>query len=184
MNCPSCTPRRGLSPSASPDGARFHHCARCDGRWIRTADYWRWRARATLSEPDTRQAPSSMPAEIERSGLRFCPDDGYLLTRFLVGSPHSFTIDQCRNCGGAWFDTGEWETLLDGGLATQLHRILSDEWQDRLHRVDRETQDPEPWVLEFDDADRRRILEIKEWLDGHPDGPELYAFLRFHETTD
>lgn len=182
MNCPSCTPRRTLSPGASPNGPRFHHCERCEGRWIRTADYWRWRARATLSEPAVVAAPGSMPAEIERSGLRFCPDDGYLLTRFLVGAPHSFTIDQCLKCGGAWFDAGEWEALLGGGLATQLHRILSDEWQNRLHRVERGAEDPEPWVLELDEADRERIIEIKRWLEAHPQRSELYAFLRFHET--
>ena len=64
---------------------------------------------------------ATVPEEPE---LRFCPEDGYILARFHVGSSHPFMIDQCRNCSGVWLDGGEWEALQAGGLSNRMHLIL------------------------------------------------------------
>lgn len=181
MKCPSCAARPTLLLDASPSEPRLHYCPKCTGRWIRAADYWSWQARAGLSRPDRNAAPTPVSGDVERTPLRFCPDDGYLLARFVVGGPHAFSIDQCRSCAGAWFDAGEWEALRDGGLATQLHLVLSDEWQDELRKAQRESNEREQWLRQLGAGDLKRIAEVKEWLDNHPKRSELYAYLRFHE---
>ena len=121
---------------------------------------------------------TSAPSE---PGLRFCPEDGYVLARYEVGSPHAFLIDQCRNCAGVWCDPGEWEALSEGGLAEHLHLILSEEWQDELAAAGRAAAEGEQWLRQLGAEDLTRISEIKAWLDGHPKRSELYAFLRVHE---
>jgi Zn-finger nucleic acid-binding protein len=148
---------------------------------MRSADYWRWRAQRESAEPEARPRATTIAADLETSGIRFCPEDGYLLARFLVGSPHAFAIDQCRNCSGAWFDAGEWEALLEGGLAHYLHLVLSEDWQDDLRRALVEAKEHQQWLRQLGEADLARIAETKEWLDAHPKRSELYAFLRLHE---
>jgi Zn-finger nucleic acid-binding protein len=181
MKCPVCVEHHTLQLDAEPGQLRVRRCVGCGGRWIRSDDYWRWRAHQSpgAAGPPTQPVPSS--GEGEKPGHRFCPEDGYLLARFLVGSPHEFSIDQCRNCSAVWLDSGEWEALQAAGLSDRLHLILSAEWQDDIRRAEREATERKQWLRQLGEEDLERISDFKAWIDGHPKRSELYAFLRFHE---
>lgn len=179
MKCPVCTSYHALQLLSMSDGLRLHQCPSCQGRWIRSDDYWRWR-----SSGEHPAASSVDPPQLADEGqpeIRFCPEDGYLLARFEVGAEPNFWIDQCRNCSGVWLDGGEWEHLVHEGLSDRLHLILSPQWQDEIRKARREETEQKQWLRQLGEEDLGRIAEIKEWLDGHPKRSQLYAYLRFHE---
>jgi len=182
MTCPVCTHGSTLQTTTTPEGLRVRECPTCGGRWVRSDDYWRWRAHATEPWPNATDAPELAPSEPESKGFRFCPEDNYLLTRYQVGPPHSFSIDQCRSCSGIWLDAGEWEALIRGGLAVKLRTILSQAWQDEIRGNHAPQTDEERWRGQLALADLERIAEIKAWLDRHPKRNHLYAYLRSKET--
>lgn len=180
MECPACETHQILRIRTLTEGIRTRECPSCEGRWIQSDDYWRWRSRSseTLAVEDDVASPV---AEDDQPALRFCPADGYILARFRVGAPHRFSVEQCRNCSGIWLDRGEWEALRAGGLARRLHLVLSEEWQDEIRAAEQKVTEDERWRSRLGDADYDRISELKRWLDSHPRRSELYAFLRFHE---
>lgn len=101
------------------------------------------------------------------------------MARYEVGDPLTFSLDQCRTCGGVWFDQGEWESLRAHGLTKEVPSILSDRWQERLHESERRDVERQQWQRQLG-PDLERMEEIKAWLDDHPKRSELYAFLSVH----
>ena len=178
MKCPRCPSRPTLRRTREPLELMSHECPDCHGRWLRSDSYWRWVAKGNA--PDA-AATELRPARADDArGIRFCPEDGYVLAPYSVGDPLAFAVDQCRTCSGVWFDGGEWESLLEHGLAARLDDILSEDWQDELREAHDERRETEQWRRQLGD-DLDRIQEIKTWLDDHPKRSELYAFLRIHE---
>lgn len=180
MDCPACSVRHTLRVVRAEDAPPIHRCPACGGTWLRSADYWRWRAEHPRNVPP----PSPDEISLERSEepeLKSCPEDAYVLARFRVGPGDSFSIDQCRTCGGVWFDPGEWGLLEDEGLHLHLHHVLSEEWEEELKEVERRRDERERWIRQLGEENFERISEVKAWLDDHPKRSELYAFLRFHE---
>ena len=179
MTCPACKSESELRLETVDGGLRVRECPTCEGRWVRSDDYWRWWSKVGEAAPSPHPTPeATVPEEPE---LRFCPEDGYILARFHVGSSHPFMIDQCRNCSGVWLDGGEWEALQAGGLSNRMHLILSEEWQDDLRKAQRESIEEEGWLRRLGEADLARIRDIREWMNSHPKRSELYAFLKVHE---
>lgn len=181
MKCPLCTGHKVLQLHETPRGLRLRQCSNCEGRWVRSDDYWRWRANVENQRQDPPSDPPPELAQIGEPEVRFCPEDGYVLARFDVGPDQAFWIDQCRNCAGVWLDAGEWEHLVHAGLSDRLHLILSADWQDELRKAMRGDTERQQWLRQLGEADLARIAEIKEWLDDHPKRSQLYAYLRFHE---
>ncbi len=176
------SPFSALETASTPEGLRVRECPTCGGRWVRSDDYWRWRAHATEPWPTATDDAGFSTHEPEPTAFRFCPEDNYLLTRYQVGPPHSFSIDQCRSCSGIWLDAGEWEALMRGGLAIKLRSILSQAWQDEIRAAPSAESDEERWRGQLALADLERITEIKAWLDRHPKRNHLYAYLRSKDT--
>lgn len=186
MTCPACGGGRTLALDRTPDGLRVRRCPACSGCWLRSEDYWRWRANhPTSTDPvewsDVGPVPDS---DADRRGFRTCPEDDYLLARVRVGGSPAFSIEQCRHCSGVWFDQGEWESLVARGLSDELYELLSEEWQEKFRASRRAAAEQEQWQQRLSESDFSRISEIKEWLDGHPKRGELYAYLRFHHRPD
>lgn len=183
MTCPACGGGRTLTLDRTPDGLRVRRCAGCSGCWLRSEDYWRWRANdPSITGPSGRSDGGPAPdPDADRPGFRTCPEDSYMLARIRVGGPPAFSIEQCRHCSGTWFDPGEWESLVSRGLSDELYELLSEEWQERFRAGGREAAEPEQWLKRLGESDFSRISEVKEWLDHHPKRSELYAFLRFHD---
>ncbi|HET7462145.1 MAG TPA: zf-TFIIB domain-containing protein [Longimicrobium sp.] len=178
MRCPVCKPALELQPQALESSLTVHGCPNCHGSWVRAADYWRWRAEHTPSQPS---APPSgggaRPEPADTEGLKLCPDDGHILGRYRVGHGLGFAVDHCRNCDGVWLDANEWEALRQAGVHEHLPEVYSDEWQREVRAEDRREREQAQWTRQLGEADFARVREVRAWIDAHPHRSELYAFL-------
>ena len=126
--CPRCA-RRPLEP-CSYQGHTLDLCPRCRGLWCEPSQWGRdqlgpFPGFARVGQPGQ---PGLRPAEgadapkpaadihpVGPSTLA-CPNCRSPLTKLQVSGPQDdgpepFEIDQCGQCGGVWFDNGEWERL-------------------------------------------------------------------------
>ena len=177
MRCPVCKPPQSLEPDSLEEGQlASRRCPNCNGHWIRTADFWKWRARRQ-NAPEL-PAPEASTAPPEPAGLRICPDCDYVLARYQVGRGLGFSVDRCRNCEGAWLDGGEWEALRSRNLHDDLPLIFDEAWQRSARRAMQEQATEDNFRRRLGDEDFQRAQEIREWLDPHPKRSELFAYLQ------
>lgn len=137
--CPRCV-QRPLE-ACSYAGREVDVCPKCAGLWCEPAD---WDTKALGAFPaigDAPQVPDSgvedaltgvatvgtgyvpdgLVVEAQPHPTHACPSCGRLLTAIRIGGSETCELDQCEQCGGIWFDHGEWDHL--GGLHTvQIHQ--------------------------------------------------------------
>jgi Zn-finger nucleic acid-binding protein len=117
-------------------------CTRCKGVWLTRDEINQWRAGDGVLEISASEEP---PADLEvdrKAGL--CPDCGRILVRAPLdhlapadgdedeeGEHARFYLDRCANCGGIWFDHGEWNELAADDELDDLSRLWDPEWQRR-----------------------------------------------------
>jgi len=176
MDCPICK-MRTLSQSEIESNLNALECSNCQGRWIQSYQYWKWRDGLGKDVPD--ELPAQGPElEVEDStGAKLCPECGHILIRHPVGHGISFWLDRCGNCGGVWFDHNEWETLKGRNLHDDIHLIFSAIWQKQVRKEDHEKAMKDFYENKFGPADFAKVKEIKTWIDNHPLKSELQAFL-------
>jgi Zn-finger nucleic acid-binding protein len=184
MHCPVCKPPRSLEPASLEEGRlTARRCPSCNGHWIRSADFWRWRAHLREPLPETTASGSSAAAP-ETGGLRLCPDCNHVLARYRVGHGVGFTIDHCRNCEGAWLDGGEWDALRVRNLHDDLPRIFDETWQHAVKRDVQEQTTEDSFRRRLGEADYQRARDFRDWLDPHPKRSELLAYLQLKHRRD
>jgi Zn-finger nucleic acid-binding protein len=135
-------------------------CTRCKGVWLTRDEIGQWRSGGGVLKISPSEAP---PEDLEvdrKAGL--CPDCGRILVRAALsesdGGQSAFYLDRCANCGGIWFDHGEWNELAADEELDDLSRLWDPEWQRR--RVE--------------EKNRRAYLErLEERL-----GPDLYSLVQ------
>ena len=136
-------------------------CTRCKGVWLTRDEIAQWRGgEGVLKISPTEEPPEDLEVD-RKAGL--CPDCGRILVRApLAGKPAEGEqgegdsyLDRCANCGGIWFDHGEWNELAADEEMDDLSRLWDPEWQRR--RVE--------------ERNRRAHLERLE----KRVGPELFA---------
>lgn len=112
-------------------------CTRCKGVWLTRDEIAQWRSGGGVLELSPTEEP---PADLEvdkKAGL--CPDCGRILVRAALGTASdsesgdggAFYLDRCANCGGIWFDHGEWNELAADEELDDLSRLWDPEWQRR-----------------------------------------------------
>ena len=184
MECPVCKPTRSLVLAPREDGQlAARRCPSCNGHWIRSSDFWRWRALQGENVPAT-PAPDISDAPSEPLGLKLCPDCGYVLGRYRVGHGVPFTVDRCRNCEGAWLDGGEWDTLRARNLHDDLPLMFDDAWQRTVRREEQLRATEDSFRRRLGDDDYARAREVRSWLDVHPKRSEVFAYLQLRERRD
>jgi Zn-finger nucleic acid-binding protein len=184
MDCPVCKPTHTLVLAPLEGGnLTARRCPACNGHWIRSTDFWRWRAIAGENLPET-PAPTGTLTPPEAGGLRLCPDCNHVLGRYKVGHGVGFTVDRCRHCEGAWLDGGEWEALRVRNLHDDLPQIFDDEWQRAVKREVQELTTEESFRRRLGDDTYRRAQETRAWLDAHPRRSELFAYLQLKHRRD
>ena len=181
MHCPVCEPRQSLNPAELESGKLVaRECAHCGGHWIRTADYWKWRAIHGENRPVT--APPADPVPVNDSpGLKRCPDCDYVLACYRVGHDVPFTVDRCRNCDGVWLDRDEWRQLVVRNLHDDLPMIFDDTWQRTVRRDESRRATEDSFRRRLGESDFARARDVRAWLDGHPRRSELFAYLQLHD---
>lgn len=182
MRCPVCTPSETLEIAPLENGElKARACPRCRGTWIRSADFWRWRALHPENLPEVPPAEGAAPSSAETTGLRRCPDCEYVLARVRVGHGIPFTVDRCRNCEGAWLDGGEWEALKARQLHDDLPLIFDDAWQKAVKREEQVRFTEDSFRRRLGDEAYRKARDFRAWLEPHPNRSEIFAYLRLPE---
>ena len=177
LKCPNCK-TNSLGQTELLDNLVTHPCTSCQGKWIVKEDYWKWlEPRGTiLIEVPPAANPLDLPVE-QTEKLKICPDCGRFMGKYKVGHGLHFVILCCGTCAGFWLDANSWENLESRHIHERLHFIVSDAWQKKSARLDRE-KGHEQIVLEKVGAeDLEKIRSIKVWIDSHPRKAELLSVL-------
>jgi Zn-finger nucleic acid-binding protein len=152
-------------------------CTNCQGRWIQSFQYWKWRDALGKDVPEELPVQDLQPEVKDSSGGKLCPECGHILIRHPVGHGISFQLDRCGNCGGVWFDKNEWETLKERNLHDDVHLIFSTIWQKQVREEDHKKAMENFYENKFGSADYAKAKEIKSWIDNHTLKSELQAFI-------
>jgi Zn-finger nucleic acid-binding protein len=181
MKCPVCK-TIALLPSSLESNLTCRHCDQCRGNWVQSFEYWKWREQHKGSLPENNPDHSAQPAnspDPHTGALRakLCPECNGILIRYRVGHGVSFSIDQCGNCGGVWFDKDEWESLKSRNLHDDVYTIFTAPWQKQVHSQDSLHAQEEIYRKKFGEEGFEEIKRMKEWIDEHPRKQEIIAFL-------
>jgi len=167
MNCPKCrTVELKKNSSHSP-----YLCGQCGGMWLLDAE------NAILS-PETIETTDADPGPVDndqKTGL--CPAGHGIMIRARVELDEPFYLERCTDCGGIWFDRGEWIRIAENNLADTLSSIWSRSWQ----RKQRDEKNRERFLR----ANRRLLgeslfnatMELTEMLREHPEKDRAIALL-------
>ena len=177
MHCPVCK-NYSLAADEPEEGLAAQSCSHCQGRWIASFQYWKWKDASGKSLPEKPADPSGELPVQDNKKAKLCPECGHFLRQYPVGHAMAFGLDRCGNCGGVWFDQNEWETLKSRNLHDDVHKIFSQIWQSQVRNEEYQQAMTAFYLKKFGEADYQKVLEIKEWIANHPHQAELRAFLQ------
>ncbi|MEM7331360.1 MAG: zf-TFIIB domain-containing protein [Chloroflexota bacterium] len=174
MYCPVC-PSSPLIPKKLEENLSAQTCLNCQGDWIKAEDYWAWlEAHGNPSEQIASDAP--LPIEAE-ANARLCPEDGRFLRRFQIFPNAPFYLERCSACLGVWFDANEWHALKQRELHDEVHLLFGKLWQEALLAHESRNRFEKMYLERYGAEDYGRVQEIRLWLDQHPKGTALLAYL-------
>ena len=177
MKCLLCKTPTMQSVAVDP-ALTVEQCTTCGGQWIPSRRYWAFLQESGLAgAAEIVAAPGAVPAPLDSTGAKLCPECAHFLHRYDVGHGVTFAVDRCNACGGFWLDAHEWPALAARNLHTQMHLITSDAWQREIDRQKRDEARRRLMLEKLGPADFAEVHRIKQWLDSHPKKAELYAFL-------
>ena len=184
MKCPVCKQTR-LAAGKLEQELTTHDCPDCGGRWIASHRYLDWLERHGPNLPEKPAGANDALPVADSAPGKLCPECGAFLVRHRVGHGVDFQIGRCGRCGGFWLDGNEWEILKGRNLHDDLHLVMSQAWQTQVRR-ERDRQSYRQTVTDILDAkllqgcnqaDLAKLKALKQWLDGHPQADQLYAYL-------
>jgi Zn-finger nucleic acid-binding protein len=177
MKCPVCkTEELDFSPLESNLISR--HCDKCGGNWIPSFEYWKWREQHKVGLPETPERQTIPPNPVTSALIaKLCPECNKILIKYRVGHGANFSLDQCGNCGGVWFDKDEWEALKARNLHDDVYLIFTAPWQDQIRSQESRRAQEELYRKKFGAEDFNEIQRVKRWIDGHPRKQEILAYL-------
>lgn len=70
MECPACETHQILRIRTLTEGIRTRECPSCEGRWIQSDDYWRWRSRSSETPGGGDLSYEAISEEPPRATLR------------------------------------------------------------------------------------------------------------------
>lgn len=114
MQCPKCTAFE-LLPAYHPKAkdydlsAQPHMCPHCGGMWMPSATAIGLLGADTVLQPVVIDDPSAIRNRDAKVGL--CPRSHGMLIRITIFDEEPYSLERCVQCGGMWFDGGEWERL-------------------------------------------------------------------------
>lgn len=167
----------GLETTELVDGLCVMRCPASGGAWLRPGAYWAWREGGGAERVSAGDGEDVAPDADSAAGKR-CPEDGAFLIRHRVGHGLDFHLDRCGHCGGIWFDREEWEAVARAGLAKDLNFIFTSAWQAEVRRQHAEAKRETRLRDRLGDDAYDKLRDVRAWIDAHPRGPEMLAFLR------
>lgn len=176
-------PEAELRRTEVEPGLTAFECPVSGGYWIPLQNYLTWHER---HRDRTRPLPEDYQPQPEDDSGRpvlVCPESGCFLARYRVGGGLRFQVDRSPVTGGIWLDRGEWEALKSKGLHEELHLVFSASYQRKRRTQDLRTTLYETFRQRLGDEDFQKVMELREWLSGHPRQREIIACL-LHEEDD
>lgn len=165
-------------------------CPSCRGAWIPPENYENWRQQQAEAETGLRVSvlPMSLETSFQVSPLdnraALCPDCKHYLVRGRINLRSSaFYVERCPNCHGIWCDQGEWDLLEKLKLGPHVEHIFSGEWQAQVRALEQSEREKAATVEKLGPDLARRIFELADLLENHPNGDFGVAYLmrRFEE---
>ncbi len=181
MKCPVCKTEE-LALSALEGLLSSRHCNKCGGNWIQSFEYWKWREHHREKLPEFEEsaaAPAPNPPATGALVVKHCPECRSILVRYKVGHGFSFSLDQCGNCRGVWFDKDEWEALKARNLHDDVYTIFTAPWQSQVRREESQRNQEQIYLKKFGEEGVEEIKRMKEWIDSHPRKHEILAYLMY-----
>jgi len=96
-----------------------------------------------------------------------CPMGHGLMVRAKTFVDGGFYLERCPTCFGIWFDRGEWQRVLQHGLADGLHEIWSSSWQTEQIRLQQERNYSQQLTMKLGDL-VSEIDQLTQKLEQHP----------------
>lgn len=124
MFCPKCTafellPAYHPKAKALEQAAQPHMCPNCGGLWMPSATAIGLLHADAALQPVVIDDPEALRARDAQVGV--CPQRHGMLIRITIFDREPYTLERCAQCGGMWFDSGEWERLRAN---PEEHRVL------------------------------------------------------------
>lgn len=174
MNCPNCKTAE-LKPTTLETALPGYVCGQCQGNWIASGDYGRWRERR-VPRPSEQRHEELEIAVMDTERIKFCPECRRMMLRYLVGRGTGIGLDQCTGCNGMWFDGGEWELLRQRNLHDEVHSVFTAAWQDAVRREELRSRLDAIHRERFG-SDYEEIKRLRAWIETHPERVRIIAFL-------
>lgn len=151
-------------------------CGDCGGIWISANDYLVW-LKTLENEPQQEPVINTQIPQTDSQVATICPDCGRFLRRYRIWPHVEFHLDRCETCNGIWFDRHEWDAVKGMNLHHQVNAFFTRVWQDKLKEKEVRDRLEQMYVERFGVEDYGRVQEIRHWLQNHPKGHYLLAFL-------
>lgn len=174
-----CARRSLLKDVALEEGLPAAACPDCGAVLLNMDDWRRWRSRAPQAPAALATPEADIPADQGRT--RACPACTRLMERLPVDAAGAFRVDRCSPCQYLWLDPGEWQALVQRGLALQLDTLLSDGGQRRLQAERLQASRMQALRQRHGDTCVDEVLRIRRWLAEQPHRDELLALIRANE---
>ncbi|MFN4117412.1 zf-TFIIB domain-containing protein [Acidovorax sp.] len=179
LHC-SCTLRSVLKNVALDEGLPALACPDCGAVLLKMDDWRRWRSRSPAAVAlGVSVAADAVSADPGRA--RACPACTRLMERLPLDAAGALRLDRCSTCQTVWLDPGEWQALVERGLASQLDAQMSDGGQRRLQAERLHASRIQALRQRHGDACMDEVLRIRRWLAEQPRRDEVLALLQAPE---
>ena len=159
-------------------------CPSCGGTWIQPEHYATWQSQQIGPESELKVTvlPLTLKTDFQPSPLdnraALCPDCRSYLVRGRVNLPQgSFFVERCPNCKGIWCDAGEWDVLKQLELHAHIEFLFSPDWQAEVRELEHVEREKLATVEKLGPDIARRVFELAELLEEHPNGDFGVAYL-------
>jgi len=130
----------------------------------------------TICLLESEEKDSDLSAVETHTGL--CPSGHGLLIRARIEIEPPLFLERCTDCGGIWFDRGEWNRLAENELLKDLPEFWTRAWQ-RKQRKETSRKLYIEWQQKtFGEELYALLSDLAERLKNHPRRSEALAFIR------
>lgn len=118
MKCPRCS---SAMETVQVEDVQIDRCTKCGGLWFDEFELADLKAKEGSEKVDTGQASKS--AQYSQARLN-CPKCSTLMLRMVdIQQPHIW-YETCEECGGSFFDAGEFRDLKRHNLLGRIKDVL------------------------------------------------------------
>ncbi|TAF51303.1 MAG: hypothetical protein EAZ61_10930 [Oscillatoriales cyanobacterium] len=164
------------------EGLVVYRCPSTGGFWLERSRYEAWLSDETHAIPSISEMvhrlgtiPTNPAPEDSRAAL--CPATGRFLIRARVDTHPPFYVERSPEGGNFWIDQGEWDVLIQLGLAPQLDVLFSSEWQAKLRDFQQIERQKQATIDKLGEDLARQVFELADALRAHPQGDFGVAYL-------